>query len=268
MLAPLRRPDLPEPFCTILGARHLLLTARGQAWPPPICEPLEGSILTCPRPQSSRVRSRQEDQLLSSAASRTAILPCLAVLIADGSTDCTSFVSFSCICIILWPQQLKICHLRSTQYDASLACDEIVSSSRNGPLLSHLHVPVSQGSVCTQGLHAENNPQGGPGPSWSSCGWPAAQNSWLWGRSFLLSPRLPSGKAWPSALLFPVVGEQTGSLVGAWHTLPGLLDIYLKHQLSFVHADRAWAQSPAPGGKHWLSHRWGLGQPAGLVIRL
>lgn len=83
--APLGRPDLPEPYCSLSGARHLLPTARGQTWTPPIWDPQEGSILTCPRPQSSRVRSRHEDQLLSSAASRTAILPRLAVLIADGS---------------------------------------------------------------------------------------------------------------------------------------------------------------------------------------
>lgn len=94
MPAPLGTRDLPEPFCTLPGARHLLLTARGQAWTPPIWDPLKGSILTCPQPQCSRVRSRQEDQLLSSAASRMAILPRLAERIADGSTDSTSFRIF------------------------------------------------------------------------------------------------------------------------------------------------------------------------------
>lgn len=45
-------------------------------------------------------------------------------------------------------------------------------------------------------------------------------------RSFLLPPRLLSDKAWPSALLlFPAVGGRTGSLVGAWHTPPGLSGI-------------------------------------------
>lgn len=39
-----------------------------------------------------------------------------------------------------------------------------------------------------------------------------------------------------------------------------LLDIYLRQSISFVHADRAWAQRPAPWGKHWLSHRWGPGR--------
>lgn len=56
------------------------------------------------------------------------------------------------------------------------------------------------------------------------------------------------------------------------HTLPDLLSIYLEHQLSFVCGDRAWAQSPAWWGKHWLSHSWGLGQRGqggsqGVVLR-
>lgn len=35
---------------------------------------------------------------------------------------------------------------------------------------------------------------------------------------------------------------------------------HLKLQLSFVHTDRARAQSPTPWGEHWLSHSRGLEQ--------
>ena len=96
------------------------------------------------------------------------------------------------------------------------------------------------------------------GPPGLADEWAAAQVPGPQSRSFLLPPRLLSDKAWPSALLlFPAVGAQTGSLVGAHSARPLR---HLKLQLSFVHTDRVRAQSPTPWGKRWLSHSWGLEQ--------
>lgn len=70
------------------------------------------------------------------------------------------------------------------------------------------------GVTCVSVLDAENDPQGGPGFSWSSYGRAVVQDPWLWDAAFFFLPGfcLVRPGSQPS---FPAVGEQTGSLVEA-----------------------------------------------------
>lgn len=104
-----------------------------------------------------------------------------------------------------------------------------------------------------------SKPQGGPTLSWSFYEGVATQTLGSGPEASFFLPGFCPVRHGPQPSFSSLQGVSRQLPVWGTTYSTSLLDIYLK-QLGFVYADRAWTQSPALWGKHWLSHRWGLGQ--------